>query len=58
MLTEKVMVRFTPKTYKQLAALAKEDKRDLSSYVRILIEDTLLQREVNGEAGSERRNSA
>ena len=47
MLTERIMLRLSPKTYKQLSALAKADKRDVSSYVRIMIEDLLLQKELS-----------
>jgi predicted DNA-binding protein len=47
--TERIQVRVPSKLYRQLQALAKDDKRDLSTYVRLLIEDTLLQKQVNHE---------
>jgi len=41
MLLERISVRVSIKTHKQLSQLAKADKRDLSDYVRILLESVL-----------------
>jgi predicted DNA-binding protein len=41
MLNERISVRVSIKTHRQLSQLAKADKRDLSDYVRIILEALL-----------------